>query len=652
MTQFDVSSIPAGSTVTSATLQYYVTQREMINRNSNIQLYSLSQAWTENGVTRLYSDINALQSWTDGGSLGSLLCTTNFPAGTGWLTFDVPASTIQAWIDGSTTNNGLIIKSNNDYKSSPTIRKDFLCIASSEYATANLRPKLEIIFTPSGNVLPQVCLTVNEEDVVTPGVDAVLTADAVDTDGSVTNVEFYVDGKLAGSDPNAPYSCIWTNPVIGNRNIYAKAYDNSGGAISSVTKVVTVGTVLYSADMDSNPAGWTLEPEWEYGVPSGVDEASMDGYGEPSSGFTGTNIIGYQLDYPYYYGTLTEQKYATTPAIDCTQHDNVTLRFRCWLGMWYTRYGHSAGIEVSTNGSTWQAVWASEYTHPGGTWPLWEVDISSIADNNSSVYIRWEIKGGSQYASTYTYSGWNLDDVVVIGEPIVFPEMDVYGNGVEISDGDMMPSTGDGTDFGVDVTGGGSVSHMFAITNSGIETLNLSGLPKVYGDTNDFTVISHLGDGVIAPGASAAFEVEFDPTVLGVRNAEISILSDDTDESPYSFAIQGARLDTPSVNISAATDVSGFSAQVNGILNDCGHADVYVYWGTTDGGTDPAQWSNTGLLSQVSEEVFSYSVEGLDMSTTYYYNFCATNIAGSDWAASDSFTTTLMDFKVQRGSFT
>ncbi|MFC1499349.1 DNRLRE domain-containing protein, partial [Verrucomicrobiota bacterium] len=447
MTQFDVSSIPAGSTVTSATLQYYVTQREMIDRNSNIQLYSLSQAWTENGVTRLYSDINALQSWTDGGSLGSLLCTTNLPAGTGWLTFDVPASIIQAWIDGSTTNNGLIIKSNKDDRASTSsIKKDFLRIASSEYATTNLRPKLEITFTPSGNVLPQACLTINEEDVVTCGVDTVLTADAADTDGSVTNVEFYVDGKLAGSDPNAPYSCIWTNPVIGNRNIYAKAYDNSGGTTLSVTKVVTVGTVLYSADMDSNPAGWTLEPEWEYGAPSGVD--SVYGYGEPFSGFTGTNIIGYQLDSPYYYGTSTNENYATTPAIDCTQHDNITLRFRGWLGICdYPGWNLHADIEVSTNGLTWQTVWANVHTHPGGTWPLWEIDVSSVADNSASVYIRWKMQGGIG-GLPYTYSGWNLDDVVVVGEPIVFPEMDVYGNGVEISDGDMMPSTGDGTDFG------------------------------------------------------------------------------------------------------------------------------------------------------------------------------------------------------------
>ncbi|MFC1498978.1 choice-of-anchor D domain-containing protein, partial [Verrucomicrobiota bacterium] len=645
--------MPAGSTVTSATLSYYVTQRQMSNRGLDIDLYLLTVGWAEDGVTWRYRDINASQSWTAGGALGSLQDTQSFPSGTGWITFNVPAATIQAWIDGGTPNNGLIIKSNSEATSSTSVREDFLRIASSEYETASLRPKLEVTFTPSGNVLPQACLTVNPEVVVTSGVDTVLTADASDSDGVVTNVEFYVDSQLVGSDTNAPYSCTWSSPGVGNHNVYVKAYDDDGGSASSVTDVITAGAVIYSADMDSSPAGWILEPEWEHGAPSGVDGSTVDGYGEPSLGFTGTNIIGYQLDSPYYYGEFTTAKYAVTPAIDCSDYDNVTLKFRCWLGVWYAA---DADIEISTNGTTWQTVWASQYSHPGGTWCLWEFDISSIADRSSLVYIRWKMLGDTGgWGNQYAYSGWNIDDVVVAGEPIVAPEIDVYGKGLEISDGDAEPSIIDDTDFGTTLTGGGGVSHVFVITNSGTAMLNLTGSPVIQlsGDTNDFTVTSQSG-GTLGVGTSTTFTVEFDPTTIGIKSATVSIANNDSNENPYTFAIRGAGVDAPVVNSSAATGVGGYSATLNGTLDDGVQADVYLYWGITDGGTNPSQWGNTGLLSSVSEGGFTFPVSGLDMTTTYYYNFCATNAAGSDWATSDSFTTLFeaMSFKVQRGSFT
>jgi hypothetical protein len=50
--------------------------------------------------------------------------------------------------------------------------------------------------------------------------------------------------------------------------------------------------------------GWTLEPQWQYGVPA-------YGSGGPSSGHTGTKIIGYNLSGNY--ANNLSAKYATTP---------------------------------------------------------------------------------------------------------------------------------------------------------------------------------------------------------------------------------------------------------------------------------------------------------------------------------------------------
>ncbi len=59
-----------------------------------------------------------------------------------------------------------------------------------------------------------------------------INANASDTDGSVSKVEFYVDGSMIGQDTSAPYTTNWT-ATIGNQTITAKATDNSNKSTTS-----------------------------------------------------------------------------------------------------------------------------------------------------------------------------------------------------------------------------------------------------------------------------------------------------------------------------------------------------------------------------------------------------------------------------------
>jgi fibronectin type 3 domain-containing protein len=68
-----------------------------------------------------------------------------------------------------------------------------------------------------------------------------LGASATD-DNSVTNVEFYVDGNLAGSSPVSPYNATWNVTSLGAHALTAVAYDNMGQ--SSTSAVVNVSGVL------------------------------------------------------------------------------------------------------------------------------------------------------------------------------------------------------------------------------------------------------------------------------------------------------------------------------------------------------------------------------------------------------------------------
>jgi len=122
------------------------------------------------------------------------------------------------------------------------------------------------------------------------------------------------------------------------------------------------------------------------------------------------------------------------------------------------------------------------------------------------------------------------------------PEMDVLGNSVSITDGDATPSVADDTDFGSVAADSGTVVHTFTIENTGDADLNLTDSPEVQisgAQAGDFTVSSQPSSPVASGGGTTTFEITFDPSAVGLREAEVSIANDDSDENPYTFAIQG-----------------------------------------------------------------------------------------------------------------
>jgi len=121
------------------------------------------------------------------------------------------------------------------------------------------------------------------------------------------------------------------------------------------------------------------------------------------------------------------------------------------------------------------------------------------------------------------------------------PEMDVSSIGRSIGTSDVSPTLEDGTDFGVTPSLANSVTHTFTISNTGNAPLQLTGSPRVQvlgPHAQDFTVIVQPAESV-APGGVTNFQVIFDPTEVGVRQAVISIWNNDDSENPYQFVIQG-----------------------------------------------------------------------------------------------------------------
>ena len=92
--------------------------------------------------------------------------------------------------------------------------------------------------TVSSNAAPSV--TLDAPSTAVEGSTITLTSTATDSDGTITQVQFFVDGVLVGTDATAPYSYVWTATLGADQAITAVATDNSGLTTTSNVIVITV----------------------------------------------------------------------------------------------------------------------------------------------------------------------------------------------------------------------------------------------------------------------------------------------------------------------------------------------------------------------------------------------------------------------------
>ncbi len=114
-----------------------------------------------------------------------------------------------------------------------------------------------------GQTAPQVTLTSpsNGQSFIV-GNNVVISANASDADGTISKVEFYVDGNMIAEDFSAPYSTNWT-AIQGAHNIIAKATDNTN--LSTTSTAININ-VTSDGDCDNSNSGFKVVgymPSWQ-----------------------------------------------------------------------------------------------------------------------------------------------------------------------------------------------------------------------------------------------------------------------------------------------------------------------------------------------------------------------------------------------------
>jgi len=309
-------------------------------------------------------------SWTGGGSASSRLSDWLDPLGTGAQTTDLLAPYA----------SGLGVSPSAALESAGDIGGPFTP-ASTVYTLTNRNDTGSISYSVSAD---QGWIDVaNGSGVIAAGASVDVTV----------SINATANGLAAG---------VYTGTVS-----IVNTTDGLGDTARLVRLAVGTPGQIYAWNMDVDP-NWTTQGAWAWGQPAGSG-GSAHGNADPSSGFTGSNVYGYNLGGDY--DNNMPETHLTTTAIDCSELTGTSVRFRRWLNVEQPAYDH-AYVRVSNDGVNWTQLWTNGAEITDSAWQAVEYDISAVADGQATVYLRWTM---GTTDSSWLYSGWNIDDVEIWG---------------------------------------------------------------------------------------------------------------------------------------------------------------------------------------------------------------------------------------------
>jgi gliding motility-associated-like protein len=161
---------------------------------------------------------------------------------------------------------------------------------------------LKQITVVKANVPPVANLTSPANNTTfTTNADISLTANASDTDGTISKVEFYNGNTKLGEDLTSPYSFVWNNVPNGNYSISAKAIDNQTAAASSGIVNIAVSTATPPVVSISSPAN-NATFFANNTVTINATATTPTGTITKVEFFNGTTKLGEDLTNPYSFG--------------------------------------------------------------------------------------------------------------------------------------------------------------------------------------------------------------------------------------------------------------------------------------------------------------------------------------------------------------
>ncbi len=248
-----------------------------------------------------------------------------------------------------------------------------------------------------------------------------------------------------------------------------------------------------------------------------------------------------------------------------------------------------------------------------------------------------------------------LENRLISNQPQSFSVVDDDTNGPALTGFDL--------DLFYDDTQNIAVTGLVQDVGSGID-LTGANVPTIWiwaptGLVINGAAMSHSlgfdGDGLAAPESLSYTLASTATEALGVYTVRVQVIDNDVDRLNDSesadywttFNVRDAD-DLLVHHNGGVTNITTTSAVFRAALFRAGssvNAEVRLYWGSSDGGTNHGLWQNVVVLDNTGTpgEEYEHFQGGLDSRTFYYYRAYATNSSGEEtWAdTSDGFLTQL-----------
>ncbi len=162
-------------------------------------------------------------------------------------------------------------------------------------------------------------------------------------------------------------------------------------------------------------------------------------------------------------------------------------------------------------------------------------------------------------------------------------DVSVSGNGVKPEITLLDPGGGSISFGGVNVSTS-SVPQLVRVRNDGSSNLTISGISIVGGDAGQFSIVTGTippPDVVLAPAATASWQVVFTPSSTGAKSTTFRITSDDADEGTVNIPLNGTGIEalltvSPSPVSFPVTRVCETATPITVTVRNSGTADLTV----------------------------------------------------------------------------
>ena len=306
----------------------------------------------------------------------------------------------------------------------PILRIDFYVSGNDSTVTLN---SLSAVYTGSPNTIdPNSIKLYQTSDTVFDVANLLGTATFLSDTASFNNLNFQLPSGI---------SSVWitmniNNSAIPGSIVNAEILSNSinvqGSTYPSVVQnppgFRTVITSIFYDNFDGSvttPWNCSIGNGWSIGPPHALTVANMIGYPHPAQAYSGTNVLGTNLNSAIYPQGIPDHGWqAISPPgiISARYYKNTILSYEQYLDIDAT---DNVYLDYSTDsGSTWIQLWHNPSLYVENTWNPVQFNTRNSFDRQNDLMLRYSL---GQTASTgWRLSGWCVDDVFITGEYVPY----------------------------------------------------------------------------------------------------------------------------------------------------------------------------------------------------------------------------------------